>query len=162
MEPWEAQHLMRRAPSTQSGFTLIEILIALTVMAAASGVLIGMQSAAIARTFRDKNAQQGMLLARRIMASVEASGDNPQAVANFDNENAISALQKFGIPEPTEAAEKKALAPFAVSMLVEEFPLPIPNMEPEPMNKVTLRISWGTDIDQNFIVTYLMPIPKQP
>lgn len=152
---------MRRSPSPQAGFTLIEILIALTVMAAASGVLIGMQSAAIARTFRDKNAQQGMLLARRIMASVEASADNPQALVNFDNENAIGALQKFGIPEPTEAAEKKVLAPFTVTMLVEEFPLPIPNMDPEPMNKITLRVSWGTDIDQNFIIAYLMAIPKQ-
>ena len=153
---------MRRSMPQQAGFTLIEILIALTVMAAASGVLIGMQSAAIARTFRDKNAQQGMLLARRIMASVEASADNPQALVNFDNESAIGARHNFGIPEPTEAAEKKALAPFTVTMLVEEFPLPIPNMDPEPMNKITLRVSWGADSDQNFIIAYLMAIPKQP
>ena len=160
MEPWKTEQLMRRYTSQQSGFTLIEILIALTVMAAASGVLIGMQSAAIARTFRDKNAQQGMLLARRIMASVEASADNPAALVNFENESALGALQKFGIPEPTEASEKKVLTPFAVTMLVEDFPLPIPNMEEDPMKKITLRVSWGSDVDQNIIIAYLMAVPK--
>lgn len=92
-------------------------------MAAATVVLMGMQSAAIARTLRDRNAQQGMLLARRIMASIESLGD-PNNIQNFDNESGIGALQKLGIPDPTDDIEKRALAPFQVSLLAEDFPFP--------------------------------------
>jgi len=151
---------MRRSTCREAGFTLIEILIALSVMAAASVVLIGMQGAAIARTVRDRNAQQGMLLARRIMASIEIS-DNPLEVQNFENDNAIGALQKFGIPEPTDDVEKRALAPFQVTLFGEDLMLPIPNVDQDPLRKFSLRVSWGPGVEETFLVTFLMAIPKQ-
>ncbi len=146
---------MRRTSQSQAGFTFIEVMVALIILASASGILVGMQSSAIARTIRDKNAQQGMLLARRIMASVEALG--PQGLMDgFEGEPALNALQKWSIPEPTEEAEKRALAPFFVSMVVEDFILPLPNVDQDPMKKMTLRITWGRESDESFIITYLM------
>lgn len=141
--------------SKQSGFTLIEIMVALLILASASGILIGMQSSAIARTIRDKNAQQGMLLARRIMSSIEVAGPTG-VLENFDGEPAINALQRWGIPEPTDQAEKQTLSPFSVSLAVEEFQLPLPNISQDPMKKLTLRITWGSEVDESFIVSYLM------
>ena len=153
---------MTRAPSSnQRGFTLIELLIALSIMAAASVVLIGMQSAAISRTVRDRNAQQGMILARRIMASIETLSDNPTDLPSFENESGIGALQKFGIPDPTEEADKKALAPFQVTLVGEDLQLPLPNVDQDPLKKLSLRVSWGPAIDETFTITYLMAIPKQ-
>jgi prepilin-type N-terminal cleavage/methylation domain-containing protein len=147
-----------RRSSQQGGFTLIEILIALSVMAAASVVLMGMQSAAIGRTIRDRNAQQGMLLARRIMASVESIAD-PNNIQNFENESGVGALQKLGIPDPTEDAEKRALEPFQVTLLNEDFPLPLPNIDPSGLKKITLRVSWGAAIDETFFINFLMATP---
>ncbi len=147
-----------RRANHQGGFTLIEILIALSIMAAATVVLMGMQSAAIARTLRDRNAQQGMLLARRIMASIESLGD-PNNIQNFDNESGIGALQKLGIPDPTDDTEKRALAPFQVSLLAEDFPLPLPNIAPDGVRKVTLKVSWGAAIDETFFINFLMAVP---
>ena len=153
---------MSRRPSVnQGGFTLIELLIALAIMAAAAVTLIGMQSAAIARTLRDRDAQQGMLLARRIMASIEAASDNPMELPTFENESGIGALQKFGIPEPTEENDKRALSPFQVTLVGEELQLPLPNIDQDPLRKLTLRVSWGQAIDQTFMITYLMAVPKQ-
>jgi prepilin-type N-terminal cleavage/methylation domain-containing protein len=153
---------MSRRPSVnQGGFTLIELLIALAIMAAAAVTLIGMQSAAIARTLRDRDAQQGMLLARRIMASIEAGSDNPMELPTFDNESGVGALQKFGIPEPTEENDKRALSPFQVTLVGEELQLPLPNIDQDPLRKLTLRVSWGQASDQTFMITYLMAIPKQ-
>lgn len=150
---------MKTHRHAQSGFTLIEILIALSVMAAASVVLIGMQSAAIARTMRDKNAQQGMFLSRRIMASVEALASNPLDVPTFENESAGGALQKFGIPEPTDEHEKRALAPFQVTLLADFLQIPIPNVNQDPIRKVVLKITWGPEVDETFSVVYLMAMP---
>jgi len=150
--------MIRRSAANQKGFTLIELLIALSVMAAAAVVLIGMQSAAIARAIRDRNAQQGMLLARRIMASLESLSDAPDTIQTFENESALGALQKFGIPEPSQEAEKRALAPFQVTLVSEELQLPVPNITQDPMKKFSLRVTWGPAIDETFVVTYLMAI----
>lgn len=146
---------MKRASHTMAGFTFIEVMVALIILASASGILVGMQSSAIARTIRDQDAQQGMLLARRIMASVETLGPTG-LVGNFEGEPALTALQKWAIPEPTDDAEKKALAPFSVSMLSEDVVLPLPNTTQDPMKKVVLRISWGTGVDESFVIMYLM------
>ncbi|MEY4667507.1 MAG: hypothetical protein RL518_206 [Pseudomonadota bacterium] len=146
---------MRRTSHKQAGFTFIEVMVALIILAAGSGILVGMQSSAIARTIRDKNAQQGMLLGRRIMASIEALGP-AGLIESFENEQALSALQKWSIPEPIDEAEKAVLAPFYVSMLVEDFVLPLPNVDQEPMKKMILRITWGPEVDESFIITYLM------
>jgi len=148
---------MRRTSHNQSGFTFIEVMVALIILASAAGILIGLQSSAIARTIRDKNAQHAMLLGRRIMASVEAMG--PQGlVGDFEGEPALNALQKWTIPEPTEDSDKKALAPFYVSLTSEDLVLPLPNISQDPMKKMLLRISWGKEVDETFIIMYLMAI----
>jgi prepilin-type N-terminal cleavage/methylation domain-containing protein len=149
------EKLMRRTSHNQAGFTFIEVMVALIILASASGILVGMQSSAIARTIRDKNAQQGMLLARRIMSSIEALGPTG-LVGNFDGEPAMNALQKWSIPEPTEDIDKKALAPFSVSIASEDFVLPLPNTSQDPMKKILLRVSWGREVDESFIIMYLM------
>jgi prepilin-type N-terminal cleavage/methylation domain-containing protein len=155
MEPGETAITMRRSSHNQAGFTFIEVMVALIILASASGILVGMQSSAIARTIRDKNAQQGMLLARRIMTSIEMLG--PQGlVGNFDGEPALNALQKWAIPDPTDDAEKRALAPFYVSMTSDDLVLPLPNISQDPMKKVTLRVYWGPEVDESFVVVYLM------
>ncbi len=80
-------------------------------------------------------------------------------VGNFDGDPALSALQKWGIPEPTEESEKKALAPFSVSMMAEDFVIPLPNTGQDPMKKMTLRVMWGPERDESFIIVYLMAVP---
>jgi hypothetical protein len=101
-----------------------------------------------------------MLLARRIMASIEAQGAQ-DLIGNFEGEPAVNALQKWGIPEPTEESEKRALAPFFVSMMAEDFVIPLPNIDQDPMKKLVLRVTWGREIDESFIISYLMAVPKQ-
>ncbi len=146
---------MRRTSHNQAAFTFIEVMVALIILASASGILVGMQSSAIARTIRDKTAQQGMLLGRRIMATVEVLGPKG-LVGDFDGEPALSALQKWAIPEPTDDSEKKALTPFYVSFTTEELVLPLPNTSEDPMKKMLLRITWGKEVDESFNVVYIM------
>ena len=67
---------MKKSPSDESGFTFVEVMIALVLLASASAILVGMQSAAVHRTIRDTSAQKSMMVARRIMAMIETIPDN--------------------------------------------------------------------------------------
>lgn len=150
---------MTKRRCTQSGFSLIEVIVALAIMAAAASLLIGMQGAAIARTLRDRDAQQAMLAARRIMSSIEAAGDDAP-VENFDGETVPDALKRFGGPDQTNESEALGYASLRVAMKVDEWPLPIPNVTDDPMRKITLKVYWGPEIDDAFILTYLAPVQK--
>jgi len=147
---------MKRPLSSQDGFTFIEIMIALIILATAVSTLLGMQGAAIARTVRDKDAQQAMLLARRIMASIEAMPQGKN-LDTFEDKPALAALQQFGIPDPPDEASKQALSPFKISLGMGDLTLPLPNVEEEPLTKINLQISWGAQPDEMFSVTYLIP-----
>ena len=152
---------MPKRVAPQSGFSLIEVIVALAIMAAAASLLIGMQGAAIARTLRDRDAQQAMLAARRIMSSIEAAGDDAP-VENFDGETVLETLKKFGGPDATEEGEALSYASLRVAMAVDEWKLPIPNVEDSPMRKITLKVYWGSQIDEAFLITYLAPIQPGP
>ena len=147
---------MKRPVPSQAGFTFIEIMIALIILATAVSTLLGMQGAAIARTVRDKDAQQAMLLARRIMASIEAIPPGVN-LDPFEDKPALSALQQFGIPDPADEASKQALSPFKVSMGIGDLTLPLPNVEEQPLTKINLQIYWGSQPDEMFSVTYMIP-----
>lgn len=150
---------MPKRVAPQSGFSLIEVIVALAIMAAAASLLIGMQGAAISRTLRDRDAQQAMLAARRIMSSIEAAGDDAP-LENFDGETVLETLKKFGGPDVTSDTEALGYASLRVAMAVDEIKLPIPNVEDDPMRKITLKVYWGTQLDEAFIITYLAPIQK--
>lgn len=151
--------MRKRISAQQSGFSLIEVIVALAIMAAAASLLIGMQGAAIARTLRDRDAQQAMLAARRIMSSIEAAGDDAP-VENFDGETVLDTLKRFGGPDPTNDTEAQGYASLRVAMAVDEWQLPIPNVTDDPMRKITLKVYWGTQPDEAFNITYLAPVQK--
>jgi prepilin-type N-terminal cleavage/methylation domain-containing protein len=144
----------------ERGFTFVEVLLALIVLASAASVLVGMQSAAISRTIRDRNAQQAMLFARRVMSAIEVM-DESSPIPPADEQPAAQLMQTFGIPEPTTDPEKRALDPLRASLIVEEFALPFENFDQSPLQKLTLRVAWGNAIDDAFVITYLKPVKKQ-
>lgn len=145
------------SPKAQGGFTFIEVLLALLVLVSASAILVGMQSSAISRTIRDRNAQQAMLFARRVMSSIEVAGkDAPQQ--NIENQPALSIMETYGIPQPTTDLERKAIEPLRVTLLVEDFVLPLPNVAQDPMKKWTMRLQWGDTVDDFFVISYLMAV----
>jgi hypothetical protein len=45
-------------------------------------------------------------------------------------------------------------------MAAEDFVIPLPNVDQYPMKKLTLRVMWGREIDESFIISYLMAVPK--
>ena len=56
-----------------SGFTLIEVVFAVLILAGSLVVLLGLQTSSLQLTGRGKMTQQAMLYARRILAPIETS-----------------------------------------------------------------------------------------
>jgi prepilin-type N-terminal cleavage/methylation domain-containing protein len=151
----------RNRTHQSSGFTFIEVVIALAVMASAAGIIIGMQGAALRRTVRDSNAQQAMLAARRIMASIEAVNPKNFTVQSQENQPVSAILQTLGVSSLGDKDEVAAMSMLSASLLVED--LPIPLLEKEAlMRKIILKVFWGQSLDESLEVVYLQPDPGTP
>lgn len=115
-----------------------------------------MQGAALRRTSRDTNAQQAMLAARRIMASIEAMDPKNFNIQNQENQPASMLLQNLGVTSVGDKDEAAAVSALNATLLVED--LPIPLLEKEVlMKKIILRLFWGQGVDEAMEIIYLMP-----
>lgn len=141
--------------SSEDGFTFIEVIVALALLAASASILIGMEGAAIRRTIRDQNAQQATLSARRIMASIEAIKPNEFNLSSSDNRSVEDLLRDLGVEAASSQADQPPRPPLSASLMVEEQPIPFPNTVIAPMKRLTLTISWGQGRDDFINVFYL-------
>ena len=147
---------LKKHEPRDAGFTFIEVVVALAVMASAAGIIIGMQGAALRRTVRDTNAQQSMLTARRIMSSIEAVDPKNFNIQSQENQPALAVLQTLGVTSVGDKDEAAAISAINATLLVED--LPIPLIEKEAlMKKIVLRLFWGPGVDEALEVIYLMP-----
>jgi prepilin-type N-terminal cleavage/methylation domain-containing protein len=136
---------------SERGFTFIEVIVALTLLAASASILIGMEGAAIRRTIRDQNAQQATLAARRIMASIEAIDAKDFNLGSSDNRPVEELLSELGV----DSSQQQRNSALTASLLVEDQPIPFPNTTINPMKRLTLTISWGQGRDDFITVFYL-------
>jgi prepilin-type N-terminal cleavage/methylation domain-containing protein len=152
------RRLNRLSARTDGGFTFIEVTVALALLAVAASILIGMQGAAVRRTLRDTNAQTAMLVARRIMASIEILSDAEFSLATQSNAPVKDLMQQLNITGLGERTESPALDAMTASVSVDDIEIPIPmNESVEQMRRIVLRLSWGTGSDESIQLVYQRP-----
>jgi prepilin-type N-terminal cleavage/methylation domain-containing protein len=152
------RRLNRLLARTDGGFTFIEVTVALALLAVAASILIGMQGAAVRRTLRDTNAQTAMLVARRIMASIEILSDAEFSLATQSNSPVKDLMQQLNISGIGERTESPALDAMTASVSVDDIEIPIPmNESVEQMRRIVLRLSWGTGSDESIQLVYQRP-----
>jgi prepilin-type N-terminal cleavage/methylation domain-containing protein len=149
-----------KARSSESGFTFVEVIVALTLMAVAAGLLIGLEGAAVRRTIRDTQAQQAMLAARRIMSAIETMRNNEFTLSNQDNQPIAEVLQQLGSPSTDDPSENKALEMLSATVQVEDWVLPLPETESTPLKRISLKVSWGQEPDEAITILYLMSLQQ--
>lgn len=138
------------------GFTFIEVMIALSLLAISSGILIKLEGSAIESTMRDRGAQQAMLAARRIMSMVEATEKN-LSISSQTDVPILTLFSQMNIPEPTSNEERQALDQLRATIQIQDWNLPIPNLTGGAIQKLTLAISWSNNPQDVFVVTYFPP-----
>jgi prepilin-type N-terminal cleavage/methylation domain-containing protein len=151
------QRLMSRSRK-QRGFTFVEITVALALLATAATILMGMQGAAVRRTIRDSNAQAAMLVARRIMASIEILKDSEFMISTQSDGPVRDLLQQLNIIGIGERSESAAIDQMTARVTVDDLQIQMPFEEKqEELKRITLRLSWGPGSDESMQVVYQRP-----
>jgi len=152
------QRLALSKKDSQSGFTFIEVTVALALLAVAASILIGMQGAAVKRTLRDISAQEAMLVARRIMASIELLKDSDASLPSQSSGSVRDLLQQLNITGIGEKPGSSAIDRMTASISVDELQIQMPYEEKlEQMKLVTLKLSWGPGSDEWIQLVYQRP-----
>jgi len=129
------------------------------LLAAAVSVLVGLQGAAIQRTIRDRNVQQAMLAARRVLAAVEVS-EEQLTISPQTDVPMLDLLQNINAPEPRDERERRALQLLRGTLAIEDWTIPLPKIEENPMRRVDLKITWSSEPQDFFAVTLFIPAPQ--
>jgi prepilin-type N-terminal cleavage/methylation domain-containing protein len=157
MDHGEGRIPMRSDCSRESGFTFVEVIIAVMLLAIATTTLVGLESSAVQRTLQDRNTQQGMLAARRLISLIEANPDDPMRGNHFQGK-VKDVLSQLGGADISDDAAKEILEPLDANIEIEELeipiPIPVPNAAPLKMKKVALSISWGPSPNDTFSILY--------
>ena len=146
---------MKKSPSHESGFTFVEVMIALVLLASASAILVGMQSAAVHRTIRDTSAQKSMMVARRIMAMIETIPDNELNLSSQGEQSAIALMEQLQIPTEDTSSDDILLTKLSANLQVDDWLLPVPGAEDTPMKKIILSLSWGNSPQDHISIEFI-------
>lgn len=146
---------MIKRPYAQRGFTLIEVMIALVLLASASALLVGMQSAAVNRTIRDSSAQQALMVARRLLAMIETIPDTEFNLSSQGEQSAIALMEQLQIPMEDTSTDNGLLNKLSATLQVDDWLLPVPGAEETPMKKIVLNLSWGPSQQDNISIEFI-------
>lgn len=136
-----------------AGFSLIEVVFAVLILASALVTLLGLQSSSLQLSAHDKFTQRAMLIAREILAPIETSKD-PIDIQDVEG-------------TPQEILEKVLVAKlgnedrlprdniFRVHLKVDYWG--IPKVNEEAMKRITLTVLWSTAPLDSFQIIYFMP-----
>jgi type II secretory pathway pseudopilin PulG len=147
-----AQINKRANSSAERGFTLIEITIAILVLAGSFTVILGLMASATQRAVRDRNSQSAMLMARRILAAIETNKDAPSVGVQEDSANRILTSLMPGIEENSPELDETKM--FSARLTSAAWPV---GDDKESLVRVSLELFWSDSPADSFYVTYFMP-----
>jgi type II secretory pathway pseudopilin PulG len=144
-----ATYTYRKKKSGHAGFTLAEIALATFLLSISLVTIIGLQSAIIGSNLRDRNMQNAMLLARRILAFYEANIRKPDIQDR--TLTARNFLEDFGLRDIDigESAND-----FNVRLQIQEWNLP---MKEKALKRIILSVFWSDRPGDGVSVFYVVP-----
>lgn len=149
-----------KAPSTVSvrrregAFTLIEVLIAIVLLATGVTTLYGLQAANTRTTLQMANEHHAVLLARQFFATMDVRPDGAPPVGERTVEGSFEELYgAIGMKPPPLSEDARVR--FRVRMVVDTWALG--DLLPKPMRRMRLRVFWGPTDRDGVALTYFLP-----
>lgn len=144
--------------TSRNGFTMIEIMIAVMILAGSLVVILGLEASLTRQALRTKNKQIAMLLARRVLAGIEASENVPED--QDVTEPMPKLLDKFAGVSLTEKSESKQAElqnqeTYIGHLLVAT--TPIQGLEENAVKRITLNVSWSDQPSDSIVIDYFIP-----
>lgn len=148
--------LSRPAIAGQAAFTLMEVLVAVLILAGSLMTLLGMQTTIIERTIRDRNQRQAMLIARSILAAIEI---DPESIETQETTvDADKLLRTLTMQAERDDEASEILQDFQARLLVDTLEIPIKEDQLIIMKQVLLTLFWGEENDEKLDVVFFMPL----
>lgn len=138
----------------QQGFTFIEILIALIMLASSFTIIIGLQTAAISATVYDSQMQKGLLIARTIMSYLEVSDES---ISNMNKSgNAISVLESIAPNIPNGTINMREFQSYQAELIIEYWNVEL--LAPNSLQRVMLKVWWGQNGREQINLDFFIPV----
>jgi len=139
-----------------SGLTLIELSFAILILTGSFMVLISLHSSSVEQAIRSRNSQHAMLVARRIMAAIEASENSVDIQSR--EASALDILYDL-MPQSPESIRTDQndvnLNNMGARLDVQYWEMP--GLESEAVKRVMLEIFWGENSYDAFRIVYFIP-----
>lgn len=136
-----------------AGFSLIEVVFAVLILASALVTLLGLQSSSLQLSAHSKFTQRAMLIARDILAPIETSKE-PIDIQDLEG-TPREVLEKVLPARINDNNKDTQDAMFRVRLKVEYWG--IPKVNEEAMRRITLTVRWSTAALDSFEIVYFMP-----
>ena len=142
--------IFRALAKSNAAFTLIEVTIAILILASSLTVLLGLQSSSVQRTIRDQHRQQAMLMARQILAAIESAEDPPQVGRNSGT--AREMLDLMLNDHNIQGQRNGPADDFMCEVAVDNWQ--VPGLEGNVMRRLTVTISWSDSPNDSLNIYY--------
>jgi prepilin-type N-terminal cleavage/methylation domain-containing protein len=134
------------------GFTLIEILIAVVILALAVTTVSGLQSAALSGTRQSAHRVQALLIARQIFALYDSVEPD---LAEFSHEGTPSqVMQRLSELEPPPGSLSDLDSPYFVTVSLA--PWSVENLPPGALWRLLVTVRWSNNPRDSLEVPYFV------
>jgi prepilin-type N-terminal cleavage/methylation domain-containing protein len=142
------------------GFTLIEVALAILLLATALTIIVSLQSAVVEQSISNSEREEALLYARSILSSYEiAENLIPKAQSKI---SLYTYLKDSNLLPTQDRYLEDHLKNYTIDIEVEPWKIPgfeELNLGRDGLTRITTRIIWGDGIAQQAAIDYFVPIP---
>jgi len=157
------KQLIINKKNDNKGFTFIELLFAVLILAAAILPIYGLQTTALDRVARNENELQATLIARQLLSFVEGSEGNLRSTnRELPADDALRQIARGTKGIDYEPANADVLAHYSVTFVVEPWTIQLTQQIPIALERLRLEVSWGPSKRDKVQFMYLFSPPPTP
>jgi prepilin-type N-terminal cleavage/methylation domain-containing protein len=151
--------------SLDNGFTLMEVTIALAVLASAMIILLGLQSSMVDRTVIQRQQVEALRFARGILSAVEARETAGVAldIGSFSgtpNDVMESILKGSSLQNQSDSGGLRDQVTRNMTAVLNVQYWGIPSVNDKAMKRVELKLSWGDRREENLQYLFFIPFDE--
>ncbi len=136
-----------------SGFTLVEVAVAVAILGIALTTLIGLHTRLLNTYVMERSRIRAAFYAQYLMTMIELEADPPES--GTEQRELVQALEDAGyFDEERDRNARKAVDGWRFSQSVTSVDLPL---LADALRRVEIEISWGDTTDDRYSLVYLVP-----
>jgi len=141
---------MRLLSRNRRAFTLVEVAVAISILAIAFTSLITLNTRYLTSYFNDRNLTHAALFAQRAMTMLEIAENTPE-VTEKEGDFIDLLSESGGLYRQAEI--EKIVSGWTYKLAVQAIPVP---PDEDAMRRIDLTVSWGESVAEEYALVYFM------